>query len=201
MDRAADGIADTERALDAARTLGHPEGETYALWHRAEALAALGRPAEALADGREALAIAQRLHHRGWTATAWRAIGIAHQSTGDLPAALEAFRESLSLSANLDLFGCWAAARAALVCVGLGRLDEAAELVSQARAGGPALGQHEARWAAAELAVALGEGNALATVREATRAAEAAQARIYLPRLTALATRVDESVAERDGTP
>ena len=38
-------------ALDLARTLGHPEGQAYALWHRAEALAALGRGEEA-ADGR-----------------------------------------------------------------------------------------------------------------------------------------------------
>jgi DNA-binding SARP family transcriptional activator len=189
MDRAADGIADTERALDTARTLGHPEGETYALWHRAEALAALDRPVEALADGREALAIAQRLHHRGWTATAWRAIGIAHQSAGDLPAALEAFRESLSLSANLDLFGCWAAARAALVCVELGQLDEAAALVAHALVTGPALGRHEARWAAAALAVARREPHADTVVREAAQAAEAAHARIYLPRLAKLTDR------------
>ncbi|WP_090790879.1 AAA family ATPase [Asanoa ishikariensis] len=190
LDRAAEGIADTERALDVARTLGHPEGETYALWHRAEALAALGRSAQALTDGREALAIASRLQHRGWTATAWRAIGIAHQSAGDLPAALKAFRESLGLSANLDLFGCWAAARAAIVCVGLGRLEEAAPLVSRALAAGPALGQHEARWAAAALAVARGEERAAVVVREASQAAEAAHARIYLPRLVELADRV-----------
>jgi DNA-binding SARP family transcriptional activator len=187
MDRAAEGIADTERALDTARTLGHPEGETYALWHRAEALAALDRPAEALADGREALAIAERLHHRGWTATAWRAIGIAHQGAGDLPAALEAFQESLNRSSNLDLFGCWAAARAALVCVGLGRLDEAAALVSRALASGPALGRHEARWAAAALAVARGEAGASTVIRDAAQAAEAAHARIYLPGLAELA--------------
>jgi len=89
--------------------------------------------------------------------------------------------------ANLDLFGCWAAARAALACVGLGRLDEAATLVSRALAGGPALGQHEARWAAAELAVARGEPDALSVVRAASRAAEASHARIYLPRLAELA--------------
>ncbi|WP_179266136.1 AAA family ATPase [Asanoa hainanensis] len=191
LDRAAEGLADTERALDVARTLGHPEGETYALWHRAEASAALGRSAPALTDGRAALAIAQRLGHRGWTATAWRAIGIAQQSAGDLPAALEAFRESLRLSTNLDLFGCWAAARAALVCVALGRLDEAAPLVAQARAAGPALGQHEARWAAAALAVARGDARAAEVVSEATQAARAADARIYLPPLAELALRFE----------
>jgi DNA-binding SARP family transcriptional activator len=186
LGRAAEGLVDTERALDVARTLGHPEGQTYALWHRSEALSALGRPGEALADGTAALTIAQRLHHRGWTATAWRAIGIAQQGSGDLPTALAAFRRSLELSANLDLFGCWAAARAALVCVDLGRLDDAGELVSRALATGPALGQHEARWAAAALAKARHDPDAPALVEAAVTAAAAAGARMYLPHLEAL---------------
>lgn len=187
LGRAAEGIADTERALDVARTLGHPEGQSYALWHRSEALSALGRPDAALADGQAALAIARRLHHRGWTATAWRAIGIAHQSAGDLPAALDAFRQSLDLSANLDLFGCWAAARAALACVGLDRLSEADELVARALATGPALSRHEARWAAAALAVARQDPDAPAVLQAAVAAASSAGTRIYLPHLAILA--------------
>jgi DNA-binding SARP family transcriptional activator len=187
LDRAAEGLADTECALDVARTLGHPEGESYALWHRSEALSALGRPEEALADGRAALAIAQRLHHRGWTATAWRAVGIAHQCAGDVPAALDAFRHSLDQSANLDLFGCWAAARAALACVGLGRLEEAADLAARALVTGPALGRHEARWAAAALAAARGDPDVEAVIRAAADAATSAGARIYLPHLAELA--------------
>jgi tetratricopeptide (TPR) repeat protein len=190
LDRAAAGLADTERALDVARTLGHPEGETYALWHRSEALSALGRPDEALADGRTALAIAQRIDHRGWTATAWRAIGIAHQCRGDLPAALAAFRHSLDRSANLDLFSCWAAARAALACIALHRLDEAADLVTHALATGPALGRHEARWAAAELAVACDDADAPTVIRAAIAEASSAGARLYLPRLTSLTVAV-----------
>jgi tetratricopeptide (TPR) repeat protein len=186
LDRAAEGIADTDRALDVARTLGHPEGETYALWHRSEALSALGRADEALAEGRAALTIARQLDHRGWTATAWRAIGIAHQRIGDLPAALDAFRQSLDRSANLDLFTCWAASRAALACIGLNRLDEAAELVTRALATGPALGRHEARWAAAELAVACGDPHASTVIRDAISAASDAGAYLYLPRLTSL---------------
>jgi DNA-binding SARP family transcriptional activator len=186
LDRAAEGIADIERALDLARTLGHPEGQTYALWHRSEALSALGRPDDALVDGHAALAIAQRLHHRGWTATAWRAIGIAHQNAGDLPAALEAFHQSLNHSANLDLFGCWAAARAALACIGLHRLDEASELVARALATGPALSQHEARWAAAALAVAQDDPDAPAVLQAAVTAAASGGARIYLPHLAEL---------------
>jgi tetratricopeptide (TPR) repeat protein len=187
LGRAAEGIADTERALDVARTLGHPEGQSYALWHRSEALSALGRPEAALADGQAALLIARRLQHRGWTATAWRAIGIAHQSAGDLSAALDAFRQSLDLSANLDLFSCWAAARAALVCVGLDRLSEADELVARALATGQALGRHEARWAAAALAVVRQDPDAPAVLQTAVAAASTAGARIYLPHLATLA--------------
>jgi DNA-binding SARP family transcriptional activator len=191
LDSAAEGLADTESALDVARTLGHPEGQSYALWHRSEALSALGRPDDALVDGRAALAIALRLHHRGWTATAWRAVGIAHQSAGDLPAALNAFRHSLDESANLDLFGCWAAARAALACVRLGRLHEAAQFVARALATGPALGQHEARWAAAALAAARDDPEAPAVIRAAAAAASSAGARIYLPHLAELARAVN----------
>ncbi|MFI7547580.1 AAA family ATPase [Actinoplanes sp. NPDC049599] len=189
LDRAAQGLADTERALDVARTLGHPDGQTYALWHRSEALSALGRHEDALADGRAALAIAQRLHHRGWTATAWRAIGIAHQHQGDLPAALDAFHRSLDLCANLDLFGCWAAARAALTAIDLNRLTEADHLIARALATGPALGRHEARWAAAALAVARRDPTAPALLAAAVEAASAAGARLYLPYLAELTHR------------
>ncbi|MFD0578577.1 tetratricopeptide repeat protein [Dactylosporangium darangshiense] len=152
-----------------------------------EARSALGHPAEALTDAREALSIAERLHHRGWTATAWRAIGLAHQCACDPEAALEAFRASLAHSANLDLFACWAAARAALACVALGRLAEAAPLVADALATGPALGRHEARGAAAALAVARADPSAPSLVSTAIESAESAGARHYLPALTALA--------------
>ncbi|MBB4765800.1 BTAD domain-containing putative transcriptional regulator [Amorphoplanes digitatis] len=191
LDRAAEGLADTERALDVARTLGHPDGETYALWHRSEALSALGRPDDALADGREALAIAQRLNHRGWTATAWRATGIAYQMKGDLPAALDAFHHSLDLCANLDLFGCWAASRAALICVDLNRLAEADHLITRALATGPALGRHEARWATAALSVARRDPAAPTLLATAVEAASSAGARLYLPYLAELTRRLE----------
>ena len=160
LDHAAAGLADARQALEIARTLGHPEGQAYALWHCAEALAVLGQADEAVAAGEEARALATRIDHRGWTATAWRAIGLGRQVAGDLEAALAAYEQSLALADHLDLFACWAAARAALVQVALGRCDDAAPLVDRALALGPALGQHEARWAAAELAVARGDDSA-----------------------------------------
>ena len=112
LDRAAGACRIPTRRSSGADA-GDPEGQTYALWHRGEALSALGRDDLARTAGNEALAIATRNGHRGWTATSWRAIGIAEQNEGDPRAALA--RSSAPAPAeHLDLFACWAAARAAL---------------------------------------------------------------------------------------
>ena len=187
LGRPAAGLADAQHALEIARTLGQPEGQAYALWHCAEALAALGRADEAVAAGQEARALATRIDHRGWTATAWRAIGLGRQAAGDLEAALAAHEQSLAAADHLDLFACWAAARSALILVELGRCADAAPLVSRALALGPALGRHEARWAAAELAVARGDSSAHAVVQAALDAAERGGGVLYRSRLLALA--------------
>src|SRR5664279_1262965 len=47
------GLEQTGAALDLARSLGNSEGQTYTLWHRSEALAALGRADEAVSNARE----------------------------------------------------------------------------------------------------------------------------------------------------
>jgi DNA-binding SARP family transcriptional activator len=184
---AAGGLALITSALDLTRTLGHPEGEAYALWHTAEACAALGRPAEAIAAGEQALAVAQRLGHRGWTATAWRALGIARQSAGDLDSALAAFERSLDCSQHFNLFASWAAARCALVLVALGRTGAAAPLVTRALAEGPPLGHFEARLAEVELAAALGAPTTSALAAEALRLADAAGMQQGSDRLAVLA--------------
>jgi DNA-binding SARP family transcriptional activator/DNA-binding transcriptional ArsR family regulator len=181
------GLELTTSALELARTLGHPEGETYALWHRTEALACLGRTQEALAAAEAALDIARRIGHRGWTATAWRALGIARQQAGDLPAALHAFESSLEASEHLNLFASWAAARCALVLIALARLDEAAPLVARAFADGPPLGRYEARLAEVELAVARGDATAAMLAAKALRRADAAGMRQGRARLVELA--------------
>lgn len=188
--RAAEGLVATTAALDLARTLGHPEGQAYSLWHRAEALAALGRADEAAMEARDALSIAMRLGHRGWTATSWRAVGIAAQAAGDLDAALAAYRESLTSSAHLDLFACWAAARAAMVLVALGDPDAARPLVRQALAQGPPLGHFEARLAQVELAVAGEDPDAVRLAADALALAKAAGALQGTERLTELAAAV-----------
>jgi len=172
MDRSEEGLADTGQALELARSLGHAEGEAYALWHRAEALAGLGRGEEALASAGEALAIAERLGHREWTAASLRGVGIAHQALGDLAAAEAAFARSLAASEHLGLFAAWAAARMAQVRVAVGDPAAAAPLVARALAEGPAISWYEARLAGAEAAVALGDPEAPRLVAEALALAE-----------------------------
>lgn len=189
--RALDGLALSRSALELARTLGHPEGQTYALWHCAEALVAAGWVEEALADAEEAVAIAERIQHRGWTATSLRALGIARQAAGEPDAALAAFSRSLELSEHLNLFACWAAARSALVLLELGRPGEAEPLVRRALSEGPPLGQFEARLARAELAAHRGEPDAAALAQEALRLADAAgmrQGRERLAEISGAAT-------------
>ncbi|MGA8995589.1 MAG: BTAD domain-containing putative transcriptional regulator [Nocardioidaceae bacterium] len=161
------GLVHVTAALELARTLGHPEGQAYALWHRAEALVATGRGEEAAAEAAEALAIATRIGHRGWTATAWRAVGLAAQQRREPDVALQAFGRSLEMSEHLGLFACWAAARSAMVLVSLGASGEAMPLVERALGEGPPLGQYEARWAEVEVATAVGDASAPGLARQA----------------------------------
>jgi DNA-binding SARP family transcriptional activator len=184
---AAGGLELSTSALELARTLGNPEGQTYALWHCTEAYAADGRTDEALAAGQEALAIAQRIGHRGWTATAYRALGIARQTVGDLDAALAAFESSLEVSENFNLFASWAAARVALVLLALGRVDDAAPFARRALAEGVPLAHFEARLAQVELAAAEAATDVAELAAAALRRADEAGVRQNRERLVELA--------------
>lgn len=181
------GLVRTTAALELARSLGHAEGVTYALWHRSEALAALGDADEAAGCAREALAVAGRIEHRGWTATALRALGIALRTGGDLPGAAEAFRRSLdTASGGLTLFSSWAAAQLALTVLAAGDLAAAGPLVHRALTEGPALAQYEARLARAELACARRRPEAAAIAADAARLARAGGHLASAPRLEEL---------------
>ena len=183
-DRAADGLAETDAALRLARELDAPEGQAYALWHRSEALSGLDRTDEAEADAREALRIARAAGHRGWTATAHRALGIARQTAGELDAAGRAFADSAEVAGDaLTLFASWAAARSALVALGRGALDAAEPLVRRALAVGPPLGHHEARLAQVELAAARGADDRAALAVAALERAEQDGYAVHIPRL------------------
>ena len=175
MGRPAEALVDIDEALDLARTLGYPEGESYGLFCRSEALAGLGRAAEGVQAAQEALAIAQRLGHGEWTATAYRGLGIARQAAGDAEGAADAFRSSLAVSEEhrLPHFESFAAARLALVLIGQGNLADAEALVARSLATGLPLSQHEARLAQASLAAAREEPGWRATVAEALERARA----------------------------
>jgi tetratricopeptide (TPR) repeat protein len=195
MARPEDGLRDVEESLELSRTLGHPEGESYALWHRAEALAALGRAEEAIASASEALAIAERIGHREWTVASLRGLGIAHEAAGDLETAAAAHRRGLEAAEGIPLFVGWAAARLATCLIGLGRLHEAPPLVERALAVGSPLIAYEARLADAELRAARGDPEVAATAAEAAALAEAGGHLVSLPRLRELASGSDQRSA------
>jgi tetratricopeptide (TPR) repeat protein len=155
MARAGEGLVETSAAVQLARELDAPESQAYALWHRSEALSGLGRAAEAESDAREALTIARTLGHRGWTATAYRALGIALTGRGELDDAAAAFTASASAAGDsLTLFAAWAAARSALTAIARGALAGVDSLVTRALIVGPPLGHYEARLAEVELLAA-----------------------------------------------
>lgn len=166
-DRPQDGLADTEAAAQLADALGHAEGQAYAAWHRSEALTGLRRLDEAVATARSAVAVAARIGHRGWTATGYLALGLAHAAAGEDDPAAEAYREALGLTTSLPLFHGWAASRLARLLIRRGRLEEAAPLVELATTAPPALGRYEARLAEAELLAARGDPAAGETARRA----------------------------------
>jgi tetratricopeptide (TPR) repeat protein len=168
LGRPAAGLDEVSAALALAVDLDAPAAQTYAFWHRSEALSALGRLDEAEADARRALEIARATAHRGWTATAYRALGIALHAQGQYERAAAAFAASAETAGtDLGLFACWAAARQALVAVVTGRFADAGTFVARALATGPPLGRYEARLAAAELAYATGDPTAPATAESA----------------------------------
>ena len=187
MARPDEGLDDAEAALALERSLGHAEGEAYALWHRSEALSGLGRADEALASASGALQIAEGIGHREWTSASLRAVGIALQAAGRYDEAVDAFARSLETGGSIPLFAAWARARMAIGLVGAGRAEEAPPLVVASLAGGDGLTLYEARWADAEVRAALGAPDAAEIARAAAVVVEEGGYLAALPRLRELA--------------
>ncbi len=187
MARPDEGLVDAEAALALERSLGHAEGEAYALWHRSEALSGLGRADEALASASEALRIAEGIGHREWTSASWRAVGIALQAAGRYDDAVDAFTRSLEMGGSIPLFAAWARARMAIGLVGAGRAEEAPPLVEASLAGGDGLTRYEARWADAEVRAALGDPDAAEIARAAAAVVDEGGYLAALTRLRELA--------------
>lgn len=165
MHRPADALGEIDRALDMAVELRHREMRCYCLWHRSEALAALGRVDEATGDAETGLRIARELNHREWTAASFRGLGIAQTAAGDIASAETTFRAALDAAAGLPLFETWAAARLAVALLVRGSRAEAERLVAVALAGQVPLALFEARVAQAELLVAQQADDAAPIVR------------------------------------
>jgi tetratricopeptide (TPR) repeat protein len=176
MGRFEEALSNVEEALDLERTLAHPEGEAYCLWHRSEALASLGRVQEARESAEDALAIARRLGHREWTAAALRGLGVVCLAAGDLDGAEQAFRKCLDAATRIPIFSSWAASGLARALIARGDLYTAEHYVTKALSEGTPATQYEARLARAELAVARGDTDAQAIVLEALEMLDLAQA-------------------------
>jgi tetratricopeptide (TPR) repeat protein len=188
LGQAADGLAEIEETLAWARAARHPAVEAECLWHRAEALAALGQGSRAIESATEAAGIATRIGHAEWTAAAYRGLGIACEAAGLPGHAESAYRRSLQAAEGMPLFRAWAAARLGACLARQGRPAEAAPYVQAAPVGETPLTRHEARWAHAELLASQGDDQAC----RATAAAALDQARddgylILVPRLRELA--------------
>lgn len=186
MAEPATGLTEIEDALSWARAVGHPAMRSSCLWHRSEALTALGNHVKAVGSAQEALDIARRIEHAEMTAASLRGLGIAWQAAGDLERAEEALRGSLCAAQALPLFAAWASARLGLVLVGQERLAEAEPFIGTALTGGVPLTRHEARWAQAELLCARGDSTGPELAAVALRSAREARYLALVPRLAEL---------------
>lgn len=181
------GLRQIDAALELARSLGHAEGEAYGLWHRSEALAALGRTAESVAAAQESLALARHLGHREWTAGALRGLGIAWEAAGNLEQAETTFRQSLHEAEHLPLFASWAAARLAAVLVAQGDRKQSPPLIEFALQQGLPLSLYEVRLAQVELAAARGDDDTQILATDALSLARAGGHLASAARLSQLA--------------
>jgi tetratricopeptide (TPR) repeat protein len=188
LGRAADGLAEIDETLASARAARHPAVEAECLWHRAEALAALGQGADAMEAAEQAAGIAARIGHAEWAAAAHRGLGIACEAAGLPSRAESAYRRSLEAAGGIPFFRAWAAARLGALLARQGRPGEAAPHVRAALEGGTPLTRHEARWAQAELLASQGDDAACrATTATALDQAQDSGYLILVPRLRELA--------------
>src|SRR5262249_40026055 len=85
-------------ALARYRGAKHPEGEAHALIRLAAAHRLRGAPADAVADARQAVAMAHQLQSAPRGADAWTELALAQRDTGEIAAALESARDAIRLT-------------------------------------------------------------------------------------------------------
>ncbi|MGH3155782.1 MAG: tetratricopeptide repeat protein, partial [Streptosporangiaceae bacterium] len=190
LGRAGEGLTQIDETLARARAAHHPAIEAECLWHRAEALAILGRGEEAIEPAEKSAGIATRIGHAEWTAAAHRGLGIACEAARLPSRAESAYRRSLQAAGDIAFFRAWAAARLGAFLARQGRPDEATPHIQAALTDGTPLTRHETRWAHAELLASQGNDEAChAAAATALNQAQNSGYLILIPRLRELACR------------
>lgn len=171
--RGEEGLSDVAEALEIAQELGHPEGEAYCRLEESLVLASSGRPEESASAAQRSLGLAEALGHAEWTAGALLALGGARVAGGAATAAVEPLRRCQMISAERHLphFLGWASALLARALIAAGDPAEAEGLIRRAFATEVPFCHYYARWARAELAIALGDPEAPQLIRQAQEAA------------------------------
>jgi DNA-binding SARP family transcriptional activator/tetratricopeptide (TPR) repeat protein len=185
--RAEEALAETQQALGLSRALGHPEGIALAQATTSMVLVVLGRVDEAVEAAKSAVATARELSHTELTAISLLSRGLALEAANDLPAAEQAFLESLEAARKVPTFLSFAAARLCRLLVHRGELERAERYVSTALESASPFALFEGRLAQAELAAARGDPEAAAIAAEALRVAIAEGHLMSVPRLSELA--------------
>ncbi len=129
----------SDRTVEQAREVQHVHGVALGLAWRAQALLAIRRFPEALANAEEALALVRRLDAREDEVLALATIVRLHLAAEDYEAALGALQELTPLLATHDPEGIAPQVRAwhAETLAGLGRLDEATQQLEHTEQGDP----------------------------------------------------------------
>ncbi len=173
MNRAAEGMADMDDALELSRLVGNIELEGHVLWFRSQVLCALGKFEEAQANAEETLRIATRMGHRELTVTGLIGLGGAVRQQGRLEEAESILRQAMELSVGIPIFEDAAAVRLAPVLIERGDLASAEHYLEQVLRG-PAISHCEARHWLAEIAFKRRDPAAVRIAEEALALAEQA---------------------------
>jgi DNA-binding SARP family transcriptional activator len=172
MKREAEGLADLEESLETARSLSHPEGEARSLWLRGEALAALGRPEQAVESAQTAVGVARRIGNPALAGLSLVGLGLAWEVAGDLGRAEAALVTALEDGHDISLVRSAAATRLASVLLARGELERASTCLSQGLSGVPLI-RSQAELLLPALAMARGEPNAWTELTATLARAEA----------------------------
>lgn len=173
MDRADEGLAELDEALDLERTLGQSEGEAMCMIIRSEALTALGRRQEARETAEAALNRSRQLRNREWISSSLRSLAACHVAEDDHEVAATLLREAIEIVEDMPWPAGVLRSRLASSLVALGNLAGAEEEAARAlRVAGGFVGL-EARLVLAEISLRRGQADAEVRALDALAAAEA----------------------------